>query len=294
MDGQSPIPQNQDAQIPIEKRKSKLTRLNLILAAISYSLSLFLIIFLLVFSSQGSFAQVITSSISLVGAVFLILAIAASFIDYFMSKKQGKLIAVNRLTLMQILLIWSPVLLSSVAYGLHLQHYGNSNNPNQARAITLILDCKVSYIQQSTGGLISLEVTDSDPTQGGIYTRANWGTLVNAVNTANRKCPNKTIYYGSESLSWLTLAESKTMIMQCKLDLVKSDNVLSHPSTHWDYFKARELDSERPTGTETGYLLTKSGNYSVLTADYTLESQITPIVNQYKNTCKKFDNLLSS
>jgi len=276
---QQPKLNHQDNQPNETAKRPKIIQFNLIFAAISYSLSFVLILFILFFSTQGSFAQVITSSISLVGAFIFTLAIITTLIYYFISKKHGKLIDVNRLTILQILLIWSPLLLSLVFYGLNNHQYSNTNRPNQSTVLSLIDACKVTNVQDIGNGDIEVTETDQDPSKGAIITHGNINTLNSELKTVNNNCTFVKRAYDSNTAitKWLTQDEVASMIKQCKVKSIQGftqeniQNVLSNVTV--------------PSGASTGFLLEDWGHDELLYINQISLAKIDPVAQQFQKTC---------
>lgn len=277
MDEKSPdnlIPQ------PINNpHEPKLILFNPKLAFVTYSIALVFILFILFFSTQGSFLQVITAGIAIVGLLMLIAATLTSAIQYILAKRRGQIVDLKKAGIQKMLLIWSPFFVSLIIYAIYGFSYTNSHRPNQATVVSLIRDCKVSSIQDLGNGDVEISEINSDPSQGAIITHSNLNVLNDALKSVNHECTFVKRAYNSDAAitKWLTEDNALTMIRQCKITSIQGytqENIQSVLG-----------NVTLPASAPTGILLENWGHDQLLYLDQAPLAKVDPVAQQYKSVC---------
>ena len=298
------ITQPEQISSPPLKRRHRVTiiLLNAIPAGALYIFTFGISLLLLVYSSQGSFLQVLTAPLAFFG-MFVFIPIALIDVGILFSLKlRGQRIRSFYPTVRQVLLIWSVFLIAFFFYGLDYlitgSTYNSIHNPNQNSVVSLINNCKVSSIEQYSDGnnnYISVIEPNAPPSEGAIITHGNWSVFVSAIKAARQKCPDPSnINYSNQTpvYTWISQEEAITMLQNCEISDVLDTPGFLQTSPYWNYFQAQGIpSSEMPKGPETGYLLDNPGSYVTLTVNNSLEWHIVPTVDQYKKSCPIYDSL---
>lgn len=189
-----------------------------------------------------------------------------------------------------VFVILTLALLSTATYAfvharIQQKKYDHFFTLNQQQAVQLIGSCKISYLSQDGGGQEEIDFNNKDKAAtaasnaSGIdfYTStSNWNTLVNAANSASKKCGFIEADNLNPTFTWISQNTAEQLLLSCKV---------YYTEAYYDGVYQYDGATVSPGGRSTGTAVLDMGNSDTLYMTDNTSLLLKDTVNYAQHKC---------